>query len=108
MVQTGLCYSVAILSIIIYLKVTDLHDGLVLADVDTCACICILRADIEKAVLAPGRFRDVHWVFITFLFLVRIRDALFRLIDGGMCFLGLAAATLLIQIGIVSVDLRAV
>ena len=89
-VQTSLCYRIAILSIVVDLEVANLHDSLVLADVDTCTCVCVLRADIKQAVLAPGRFRDVNGVFITFLFLVWIRYALFRLVDRGMWLLGLA------------------
>ena len=108
MVQTGLCYCIAVLSIFVDLKVTDLHDGFVLADVDTCACICVLRADIEKAVLAARRFRDVHRIFITFLFLVRICYALFRLVDRSLWLLSLAAVALLIQVYILCVDLSAV
>ena len=47
MVQTSLCNCIAVLGIFIDLKVADLDNGLVLADIDTAyiatsACICIL------------------------------------------------------------------
>ena len=108
-VQTGLCYRVAVLSVVIDLKVANLHDGLILADVDACTCICVLRANIEKAVLAAGRLRDVDRIFITFLFLVRIRDALFRLVDGSVWLLGCltaAASFLLMQVDITIISVH--
>ena len=55
-VQTSLCYRIAVLSIVVDLEVANLHDSLVLAYVDTCTCVCVLRAYIKQAVLAPGRF----------------------------------------------------
>ena len=57
MVQTCLSDRIAVLGILIDLKIADLDNGFVLADVHaadvaTSACIRVLRADIEKAVLA--------------------------------------------------------
>ena len=69
---------VTVLGVLFDLQLTDLHNGLVLAsinshakaEVDRCSRIGILRSDIDVVFLAEGRLRHIDWVLVAFLLLV--------------------------------------
>ena len=84
-IQTIMPDLIAVLGVLINLQVTDLNESLILtsiytADVD-CGSIGVFRANIIKAILATGSFGDVYRVFVTFLFLIRVINAWFRLVN---------------------------
>ena len=93
MIEACLDDLVTVLGVLFDLQLTDLHNGLVLASinshakakVDRCSRIGILRSDIDVVFLAEGRLRHIDWVLVAFLLLV---DACFGDVACSFILLG--------------------
>lgn len=78
MIEACLYDLVTVLRIFLDLQLTNLHDCLVLARIDShakaeinsCAWIGILRSNIDVIFLTEGCLRHIDWILIAFFLLV--------------------------------------